>query len=38
MGHRTLVFWVTCHDENGLIGEGTHQRAIINVERFMKRL
>lgn len=35
---RTLLFAVECHDESGLIGKGTHQRAIIDVARFMDRL
>ncbi len=25
------------HDNKGLIGEGTHERAIIDCERFMKK-
>lgn len=35
---RALHFKVSCHDEAGLIGEGTHRRAIIDVEKFMQRL
>lgn len=35
---RTLLFRVRCSDEAGLVGEGTHRRAIIDVERFMQRL
>lgn len=35
---KALLFKVSCHDEAGLIGEGTHRRAIIDVARFMQRL
>jgi fluoroacetyl-CoA thioesterase len=35
---RMLSFRVEAFDEMGLIGEGTHQRAIIDVERFMKKV
>mgnify|MGYP004726955189 CR=1 FL=1 len=35
---RSLSFRVACFDEQGLIGEGTHKRVIIDVERFMARL
>ena len=35
---RALVFQVACYDEYGLIGEGVHRRAIINVARFTQRL
>jgi fluoroacetyl-CoA thioesterase len=35
---RTLLFRVSCHDSAGPIGEGTHMRAIVNGDRFMKRL
>jgi fluoroacetyl-CoA thioesterase len=31
---RALAFRVRCTDDAGLIGEGTHRRAIIDVERF----
>ena len=34
---RRLVFRVSASDDAGLIGEGTHERFIINVERFMAR-
>lgn len=34
---RVLTFHVQAHDEAGLIGEGEHQRYIINAERFMER-
>lgn len=36
-GHR-LTFKVEAHDEREKIGEGTHIRAIINLDRFMARL
>src|SRR5690606_10949532 len=35
---KTLVFKVACRDESGLIGEGTHRRAIIDLQRFVQRL
>ena len=35
---RKLVFQVSVSDENGLIGEGLHERFIIDPERFMSRL
>mgnify|MGYP000166740324 CR=1 FL=1 len=35
---RALTFRVTCRDEAGLIGEGLHQRAIIDLQRFEQRL
>ena len=35
---RSLLFRVSCHDDAGLIGEGTHKRAIIDVNRFMERV
>jgi len=35
---RMLVFQVSCHDKAGRIGEGTHQRAIIDLERFLQKL
>ena len=34
---RRLVFHVSAYDEAGLIGEGTHQRVVIDLERFMTR-
>ena len=33
---RRLVFEVRAYDEVGLIGEGTHERFIINNEKFLK--
>ena len=35
---KALLFKVSCRDETGLIGEGMHRRAIIDVDRFMHRL
>ena len=35
---RSLTYKVSCRDEAGLIGEGTHRRAIIDVEKFLQRL
>lgn len=35
---RTLTFRVEAHDERELIGEGTHQRVVVNIERFDKRV
>lgn len=34
---RRLVFKVSASDDAGLIGEGTHERFIINTEKFMAR-
>ena len=33
----TLTFTVTAYDEAGKIGEGTHKRAIISVQRFLDK-
>lgn len=35
---RKLTFSVEAHDEQGLIGEGTHQRFIVDARRFMEKL
>ncbi len=35
---RRLFFTVEAHDEEGLIGEGTHERAIIDHQKFMSRI
>jgi fluoroacetyl-CoA thioesterase len=35
---RKLSFCVTCRDDAGVIGEGTHQRVVINPEKFMQRV
>ena len=34
----TITFRVTAYDEAGLIGEGTHKRAIISSERFLAKV
>ncbi len=34
---RTITFKVTAHDEAELIGEGSHKRVVVNVDRFDKR-
>lgn len=35
---KSLLFKAVCRDEAGVIGEGTHRRAIIELDRFLKRL
>jgi len=35
---RKLTFKVEAVDENGVIGKGIHERAIIDIERFMAKL
>ncbi len=35
---RILTFRVTAEDEKELVGEGTHQRAIIDASRFLERI
>jgi len=35
---KSLVFKVKCRDESGNTGEGTHRRAIIDLQRFVQRL
>lgn len=35
---RRLRFKVSCRDETDLIGEGFHERAVIDHDRFMQRL
>jgi fluoroacetyl-CoA thioesterase len=35
---RTVYFHVRAEDERELIGEGTHERVVVNVERFDKRV
>jgi fluoroacetyl-CoA thioesterase len=35
---RRLVFRVSARDSRQLIGEGTHERALISLERFLARL
>ncbi len=34
---KMVDFKVTAYDDAGLIGEGTHQRAIVSVERFLAK-
>jgi len=34
---RTVKFDVEAHDEKGRIGKGTHERAVVHLERFMKK-
>jgi fluoroacetyl-CoA thioesterase len=35
---RTLAFRVEAHDEKEPIGDGTHERVVVNVERFAARV
>ena len=35
---RALTFTVTAYDEAGVIGKGTHKRAVINVEKFLAKV
>jgi fluoroacetyl-CoA thioesterase len=35
---RTLRFVVTCNDEKDLIGDGTHERVVVNVAKFDERV
>lgn len=35
---RTIFFKVRAEDERELIGEGTHERVVVNVERFDERV
>ena len=35
---RTIFFRVRCDDERELIGQGTHERVVVNVERFDQRV
>lgn len=35
---RKLTFSVVATDKNGVIGEGTHVRYIINIEKFMSKI
>jgi len=35
---RRLVFKVEAHDEKQKIGEGWHERFIVNLEKFLQRL
>src|SRR5215471_2285854 len=38
VNERRVTFKVEAHDEKGKIGEGTHERAIINVARFAAKM
>ena len=35
---RTLSFVVSCSDEKDLIGDGTHERVVVNVAKFDERV
>ena len=35
---RKLLFSVAAFDSKGLIGKGTHERCVVNVEKFMAKL
>jgi fluoroacetyl-CoA thioesterase len=35
---RTLEFWVAACDDKDLIGDGTHRRLVVNLERFDQRV
>ena len=35
---RTVLFSVQAHDEKELIGDGTHERVVVNVEKFDQRV
>jgi fluoroacetyl-CoA thioesterase len=35
---RTIHFSVECRDEKDLIGDGTHQRMVVNVAKFAERV
>ena len=35
---KRLIFTVKAYDENGLIGEGVHERAVVDNARFLERL
>lgn len=35
---RTITFRVAAYDEKELIGDGTHERVVVNVERFDERV
>ena len=34
---RVITFRVEAHDESGLIGEGTHKRAVVSTQRFLDK-
>ena len=35
---RTLVFHVSAFDGKGVIGEGTHERVVVQVDRFLEKV
>ena len=35
---RNITFRIRVNDEKDLVGEGTHERVVVNVERFDKRV
>jgi predicted thioesterase len=35
---RTVYLHVEAHDERELIGDGTHERVVVNVEKFSQRV
>ena len=35
---RTIYFRLEAHDERELIGDGTHERVVVNVEKFDQRV
>lgn len=37
VSERTVTFKVTAYDEAGVIGEGTHKRAIVSSQRFLDK-
>ena len=38
MEGRTVFLQVEAHDEKELIGDGEHQRVVVNVEKFSERV
>ena len=36
--NRTVFLAVAARDENELIGDGTHERVVVNVEKFSQRV
>lgn len=35
---KVLVFKVECRDESGIVGAGTHRRAIVDLQKFVQRV
>jgi predicted thioesterase len=33
-----VTFWVRATDSGGVAGEGTHERVVIDVQRFLQRV